>query len=381
VVVWGLLAHSPFGGMTWQVLHYVVGLRQLGFDVWYVEDSDQRMLDLSMLDWATSAERNAAYADGYLRWVGLGDRWVIREPGSHTCYGSRDWDGVLRLYRDADLVINLCGSHRLYDYHDRIRHLLYMETDPVVNQVALAEGNATAAQELARYHTLATYATNLGASDCLVPPTAREWITTLPPVVVPMWQTELPPQSRHFTTVMNWSSPERSVQWRGHDWAWSKRSALKELVELPARSSVPLEIALRGAGPDVWEQLATAGWRIAQAQELDRPGHYRRYIRGSSGEVSVAKDLYVLPRTGWTSDRTVCYLAAGRPAVVQRTGIQGVPLGEGLLDFASLDDATTAIDSVVSDYERHAQAAGQLAAEYFGADRVLQDLLARAGLW
>jgi hypothetical protein len=367
--------------MVWQVLHYLIGLKELGFDVWYVEDSDQKMLNVSVNDWASTAEDNSAFARRYLTSIGLGDRWVVRSPGSRECFGARDWNGLLRLYADADLVINLCGSHELRPYHDSIRRLLYLETDPGENQVAVASGASWKISELSRYSTLATYATNLGSGDCLIPTSDATWVTTVPPVSLKHWAASDSDKTARYTTIMNWSSPERAVVWQGQTWAWSKRAALTRLIDLPELSSARLALAIRQAGPEVSAELRRAGWLLIDAMDLDRPGAYRRFIRSSRGEVSVAKDQYVTPVSGWVSDRTVCYLAAGRPAVVQRTGISGVPIGEGLLDFETSEEAKSAIDEAQSNYARHSAAALELADQYFAADRVLTSLLERAGVW
>lgn len=380
-MVWGYLAHIPFGGMVWQVLHYLAGLRGMGFEVWYVEDSDHPILDLRGDDWAATADENAAFAAPYLCSVGLDGKWIVRDPGSRRCHGARDWDGLLRLYKEADLVVNLCGSHELNEHHDGIRHLMYLETDPGKNQVALASGVSSKVTELARYDTLATYATNLGGDDCLIPSPDRSWIRTVPLVHLPYWGTCQAPRDPAYTTIMNWSSPERLVRWQDQTWAWSKRDALARLRALPDHCAAPMRIALRRAGSEVVGELGAHGWSVIDAQRFDRPGAYRRFIRESRGEFSVAKQLYVAPRSGWLSDRTVCYLAAGRPAVVERTGVAGIPLGLGLLDFSSLEEAGMAIKTVESDYERHATAARELAAGYFSAEKVLRKLLTEAGLW
>jgi hypothetical protein len=379
VVVWGLLAHAPFGGMIWQVLHHLVGLRQLGYDVWYVEDSDQRMLNVQITDWVMSAGDNAAYVRPYLKAIGLADSWIIRSPGTRECFGAGDWDRLLRLYREADLVMNLCGSHKLQPHHDAIRSLMYVETDPVATQVALASNDEANIAELGRYDTLTTYATNLGGDDCLIPESGRTWLITVPPVVTCHWRTAQAPASRQLTTVMNWSSPEGFVEWQGRQWSWSKQEPMRRLAALPTKSPVPLVLALRGGSPDVKKELSSAGWKIVGDPLLDRPGVYRRFIRASAGELSAAKEQYVGPRSGWISDRTVCYLAAGRPAIVERTGIAGIPTGEGLLVFTGVDEAAAAIEAVVSDYPRHAAAARELAETCFAADRVMASLLARAG--
>lgn len=378
LVLWGHLARAPFGGMTWQVLNHLVGLRQLGHDVWYVEDTDQRLLNLAVDDWAPTPSENITYLARHMAAIGMRDRWVFRSPGTKDCSGALDWDGLLRLYGETDAVLNLCGSHKLQPHHETIRRLIYIETDPVANQVGVALGSESTIAELARYHAIATYATNLGQPGCRIPTERFRWIPTVPPVVIPMWATDRPPTNPAFTTVMNWSSPEGEVRWQGQRWAWSKRVPFDRVTPVPRMATPPVEVAIRGAPDEVLSKLETFDWRVISARSVDRPGSYRRYIRTSTGEFSVAKEQYVGPRSGWMSDRTVCYLAAGRPAVVERTGIHGIPLGEGLIDFETPDDAADALDAVAADTARHARAARDLAHEYFDAAKVLERLLEQA---
>lgn len=380
LVLWGHLAHAPFGGMTWQVLNHLVGLRRLGYDVWYVEDTDQRLLDLAVADWAPDPRENIAYLARYMAAIGMSDRWVFRTPGGRDCSGSLDWRGLMRLYEEADAVLNLCGSHELQPHHDAIRRLVYIETDPVANQVKVAHGSQDLLTELGRYSAIATYATNIDQPDCDIPQECLRWTPTVPPVVRSLWMTDRPPSDPAFTTVMNWSSPAREVSWQGRRWAWSKRSAFERVVSVPSLTSVPIGVAIRGAPDGVLDRLRSSHWRVTDAGALDRPGRYRRYIRSSAGEFAVAKAQYVEPRSGWISDRTVCFLAAGRPAVVQRTGVHGVPVGEGLLDFESPDEAAGALETVASAYQRHACAATELAHEFFDAEKVLGRMLERIGL-
>lgn len=380
VVVWGLMAHAPFGGMTWQVIHHLLGLRVLGYDVWYVEDSDARMLDLSIEDWSSEPARNAAYVGHHLAAIGMPDRWVVRVPGGRECHGALDWAGLLTLYSEAEVVINVCGAHELRAHHDGIRNLVYVETDPVANAVALASGVEWKRDELARYRCRVTYASNIASADCRIPRTELSWCTSVPPVSVGLWRTRARPSNGSFTTVMNWSSPEGAVVWQGQRWEWSKREPFLRIAHLPELCSTSVEVALRQASEDVQEMLRRLHWRIVDARTLDRPAAYRRYIRSSLAEVSVAKEQYVAPRSGWISDRTVCYLAAGRPAVVERTHVTGVPLGLGLVDFSGVDEAAAAIDEVVAHYPRHARAARELAEEYFAADKVMAKMLSAAGL-
>lgn len=380
IVVWGLMAHAPFGGMAWQVIHYLLGLQQLGHDVWYVEDTDAWMLNLDASDWTTNPGENAAFLARHLPEMGFTGRWVLRAPESTECFGALDWAGLQRLYREADLVINLCGSHELQPHHDAIRRLLYLETDPVATQVALASGDLDVRHMLERYSFLFTYATNLGGVDCLIPPTDLSWLITLPPVAIASWAVGERPANRALTTVLNWSASESKVRWEGHRWDWSKKASLERFADLPTGCAIPLEMAIREANVNVEEMLRSRSWRLIDAREIDSPSAYRTYIVTSLGEFSIAKAQYVAPRSGWISDRTVCYLAAGRPAIVERTGIAGIPLGLGLVDFGDCREAAAAIEAVSADYALHAAAARDLADEHFSAEKVMKRMLSDCGL-
>jgi hypothetical protein len=393
VVVWGYLASYPFGGMTWQVLHYLVGLRRLGFDVWYVEDTDGELLDPETL-WSTeNYASNVQYLKRQMESVGLGNRWILRLPGTHElCHGDADIQGLSALYREADAVINLCGSHELRQEHDRISCLVYLQTDPVPKQIAVAKGDSATIGDLARYHYLFTYGENIGADDCLVPIEHFTWHATRPPVIVDWWQSSGQPAVHGaFSTVTNWSHTWNDVTWRGERWRWCKHYEFRKLRCLPQHCSVPLELAVVGSSDEEGtvvgisdeeaEAFRSAGWRLRDASELTDPDVYREYIRGSLGEFTVVKEQYVRPRTGWFSDRSVCYLAAGRPVVMQETGFSKfIPCGKGLLPFLTGEGAQQALETVCGDYKRHSEAALTLAREYFDADTVLHRLAKTIGL-
>lgn len=375
IIVWGLLAHSPFGGMTWQVLNHLVGLRSLGYEVWYIEDSDEPTFNLGIETLTEEYDDNIRYTRRYLSAIGMEDHWAFRLPSTQTVVGNLNWEGLIALYQRADVVLNLCGSHELMAHHDHIRRLVYVETDPGANQFAVATRSEPITSELARYDLIATYATNLGDPSCLLPTFATRWTSTRPPVAIDLWKTIGSPRNPAFTTVMNWATPEGSVSWQGRRWEWSKRPSFERVIPLPLHSVAPLEVAVRLAPEETMNRLSSHRWRTTDARLLDPPGAYRRYIRSSTAEFSVAKEQYVALRSGWISDRTVCYLAAGRPAVVEGTGVKGVPLGDGLLEFTTLDEAEVAIADVAAHEDHHAAAATELAHEYFDASRVLQALL------
>jgi hypothetical protein len=382
VVVWGLLASYPFGGMTWQVLHHLAGLRRLGFDVWYVEDSDGPMYDVTTY-WQTYdvPNHNLRYLADAMRVVGLEDRWVLRLPTTPTCAGALDRDGLLALYRRAQAVFNLCGAHELRPEHDDIRNLVYLETDPVLTQVSLAQGDEALGETLRRHHSLFTYGTNIGDPDCVIPTTGFTWHPTRPPVVVDWWQR---PEGRSvdaMTTIANWKHSGKDVTWEGQTYQWRKDIAFKDYLDLPQRSPLPLELALGAISDEEAAVLRDRGWRVVPSLSVANPHEYRDYVSRSLGEFTVSKDQYVRTRSGWFSDRSVCYLAAGRPVVTEDTGAgTWLDASDGVLFFSTPDEAVAALEAVAAEPERQSRAATEVAHEYFAAERVMAEVVERAGV-
>jgi len=383
IIVWGVLASSPFGGMTWQVLHHLAGIRRLGFDVWYVEDSDTPVYD-PVTYWPTPEYAvNVAYLARQMESIGLSERWIFRPPGiSDACLGGRDLAGLQQLYREADAVLNLCGSHALRPEHREIRCLVYLETDPVGNQVRVASGDTRTIEMLAPYHHIFSYGENLGAPDCGVPVERFCWRPTRPPVCLDWWTTSAPPAAGVvLTTVANWKDAEKDIVWQGEIYRWSKHYEFERFITLPSRAALPLELAIGRISEAEQDHLRNHGWRLVPSVRVAEPSAYRAYIRASGGEFTVAKDQNIRLRSGWFSDRSVCYLAAGRPVITQDTGFGNVlPTGAGLFAFATAEEALEAMEIVAHDYAGQSAAARDIAQEYFAAERVLGDVLRRVGL-
>jgi hypothetical protein len=369
----------PFGGVTWQVLQHLVGLRRMGFDVWYVEDSHSQLFHPTTHHPTMEYADNVAYLARWMERIGLGDRWIFRPPGSEDRLIGADPAALSRLYADAEAVINLCGAQEIRDDHAAIRRLVYLETDPVQVQVNVAQGDAPTIATLDAHHWHFTYGENLGAPDCLVPVGRYRWCPTRPPVVLDWWDSSGVPHRPVFTTVANWAHSGKDVEWGGRTWHWSKDREFRRFVELPSRVAWPLEIALGGAPEEATSMLARNGWHVVDS--ISDPDEYHDYIVHSAGEFTAAKEQYVAPMSGWFSDRSATYLAAGRPVVTQDTGFgKFVPTGEGLFAFSTLDEAAAAIEAITTDYGRHSAAAKEIAREYFDAERVLASLLKQVGL-
>ncbi|HZS34276.1 MAG TPA: hypothetical protein VFC42_12955, partial [Methylomirabilota bacterium] len=231
-----------------------------------------------------------------------------------------------------------------------------------------------------------TFGENLGAPDCGVPSGPFPYRPTRQPVVIDWWrQSPGPPPAppgTPLTTVASWKQSGKDIEWRGELYLWSKHHEFLRFVELPSRTPERLELALACRDPEVLALLRRHGWRIRDAIALTRDIlPYREYLQRSRGEFTVAKDQYVRLRSGWFSDRSACYLAAGRPVITQETGFSHVlPTGKGLFAFTSLDDALAALDSLAADYDGHCRAAAQVAAEHFAAEAVVRRLCEQSGL-
>jgi hypothetical protein len=381
IIVFGILFWYPLAGVTYQFLHYLMGLRQLGYDVYYVEDSGRWIYDPTINEFSPDVSGNLSMVVPVLNAYGFGDRWAFRGnyPGGQ-CYGMTE-SRLLELYREADAFLNVTGAQEIRDEHRAIKRRIYVESDPFASQVKVASGDAGMIDMLAAHDTHFSFGENLGASDCQVPIERFHWHPTRQPVVMDIWQTGPPPADAPYTTITTWHNKGKNIEWRGDTWYWTKDREFEKILDLPRRRPVPLELATT-VDAAVQDQLRSHGWRQSGSVEISRDADlYRQYIQKSRGEFTVARDQYVRPNTGWFSDRTVCYLAAGRPVITQETGFSKfIPSGRGLFGFQAMEEILAALDAIESDYPAHSRAASEIAREYFSADRVVGSLMERAGL-
>ena len=379
IVVFGILFWYPLAGVTYQFLHYLIGLRQLGWDPYYVEDTPRWVYDPDINDTTPLPDTNLARIVPVLAAHGFGDRWA---------YATRDEDdrvygiGETRLralYRDAAALLNVTGAQWLYDEHLAHPRRIYVDSDPVKGQIHAAQGDARIRRVFAEHDTLFSFGENLGKPDCGVPVEGYTWLPTRQPVVLDLWSTDAC-DGGAYTTIASWHN-DNEVVYQGETYYWSKDREFEKVLDLPRLRSTPFELATQ-VDAATTARLRAHGWRLRDALVVSRdPAAYRAYVAGSRGEFTVAKDQNVRLRSGWFSDRSACYLAAGRPVITQDTGFGNVlPTGKGLFAFQDLDDVLAAVDAIETDYDGHRLAAREIAAEYFDATRVLGSLLQRAGL-
>jgi hypothetical protein len=283
--------------------------------------------------------------------------------------------------RTADLFLNVSGAGLVPDELSPRCVKVFVDTDPGYNQIVLSERFAWS-ENVERWCASVyahdrhfTYAENIHGADCRVPRLGLRWRTTRVPIHLDAWAAGPPPPDAPWTTVMTWNAFKGPLVYEGVEYT-SKGTEFEKILALPGCVDVPLVVAVGGIGAPR-ERLAAAGWRVADAPAATAtPEQYRKFVAASRAELSPAKQVYAAMRTGWFSCRSACYLAAGRPVVVQDTGFTAaIPAGAGVLAFSSLGEAAAGVRAVEADYARHARAARELAAEHFDAGRVLTALI------
>lgn len=365
IVLAGIIARYPFGGVTWCSLMYLLGLRALGHEVLYVEDTGECVYDPV----ANARTLDPSYGTGLIHRTlaehGLGKRWAfVNYDGSYhgmSAKGVREWCS------DADLFLNLSGGAWFWrDEYRAIPRKAFIDSDPGFTQLAIAEGVPWYVEFFGGFDQLFTFGANIGTSASPVPTGGFDWQHTWQPIVLDQWRTDRPAGDR-FSTVMTWKIESFDTV------GGNKDEEFLKILDLPARTSQRFRLAVNGPHA----LLAAHGWDPVDAMGVSRtPGEYREFIQSSRAELGVAKHTYVAQKTGWFSDRTACYLASGRPALVQDTGWSAhIHPGEGLLAFRDQDSALAGIDAINTSYARHASRAVEIAREHFDARIVLTRLL------
>ena len=384
IVVMGFMASCPIAGVVWQHIHYIVGLLRLGHEVWYVEDSARLPYNPTTYeinnDYSYALETLARLATQF----GFEGRWAFcaRYLPGDPCHGLTR-EKLLDLYRTADAILNICGTQELNDDVRQCERILYVESDPGVEQILVDKGEPGPIEYLSCHQALFTFGENIG-TESPIPTHQFQWLPTRQPVVTDFWKTDAPPpDGAVFTSVANWNTGGlKDIEWRGDKYLWSKSLEFLKFVEAPARSGETFELATDIKDAATRERLLAQGWRFTSPDQMSIDHDlYRRYVQDSKGEFTVAKDQYVRLNTGWFSDRTACYLAAGRPAITQETGFtRHYGQNRGLFAFRTLDEIPEAVRAINADYPTHCRAAYEVAAEYFEATKVLASLLDRAGV-
>jgi hypothetical protein len=374
IVVGSVFSLPPFSpGIAWDWLHLVLGLRDLGHEVVFVEEVRPqwcRDRDGLPCPWERSANR-ADFARAMARFGLLEHACQVYDGGAAT--EGLTLRALRAAVRGADLLLNISGHVTLDWLLEAARRRAYFDQDPVFTQLWIAEYGKQL--NFAPHDLLLTVGLDIGTPRSPIPDCGLRWHACLPAVVLACWPFEVDARCRRFTTIASFGS-YAELRFDGVRYG-DKRSELRRLAELPGRVEPELEVALKAAtdDPDA-ALLRRGGWRVANAVRLDTLERYQAYIAGSRGEIGVAKHAYVEGRSGWFSDRSAHYLASGKPVLAQSTGFERhVPTGRGLVSFADLEEAAEGIAAIDRDYVRHARAARAIAEEHLDHRKVLPEIV------
>jgi glycosyltransferase involved in cell wall biosynthesis len=383
IAVTGLAATYPYGGVFWDYMQYPIGLQKLGHEVLYIEDAERWCYDPISHTFVEHGGRHADWLAKRAQKVGL-DAWFFRDATGRE-YG-REWGEVVRFCRGADLFLHLSASCWMREEYFEAKNVVFIDTDPMYTQSSVPgymagevnDLDRSRVEMLLRHDSFFTFGENVGSPECEIPTSLFDWKRTRQPVVMDVFEGARVPVSerrRVLTTVASWEPSSVELVVEGVPYG-GKSVEFERFIELPERSVLPVEVALSGDVPA--KRLRGRGWRLTDPGPASGdPWAYVDFLADSTGEWSVAKNAYVASRSGWFSCRTACYLALGVPAVVQNTGFR-VPTGEGLFAFSTLDEAAEAIEEIVKNPERHAEAAREIAFGYFDSRKVLGDLMEKA---
>ena len=383
VVLAGYLVRYPLGGYAWQALHFLAAFRALGCEVFFYEDSayyaDAYVPGAAMQ--TSEYDYGVRRAGEFFAPHGFGDAWGFWDAAGDRYFGAGR-ERTRAALADADVFVNLAGVNRVPMERRSRAVSAYVDLDPAYTQLRLAQGDAKLAALVGEHRLHFTLGENIGSPDCRIPNGGFAWRPIRQPIALDLWEPLPVDPDAPFTTIGKWDATGRDVTFEGEVFGWRKRTEWFRFIELPRltgqRFCVAMDVASR---PADYERLTAAGWEVVDPLEVSRDPHtYRAFVRRSRGEFTVAKDVNVRLRSGWFSDRSASYLAAGRPVVNQDTGFDTVlPTGEGLFAYRSPAEAVAAFAAIAADYPRHCRAAHAIARDYFAPASALRSLLAVIG--
>lgn len=357
------------GGHLWAYMNWALGFKALGCRVLWLEE-------VARSETYERLQHHVALLRQRLRRAGLNDD-IVLAPSRGTSLPGELPPGCRAVEEayGADLYLN-----QLYEMDEErvrcFRRSALLDIDPGLLQIWMRKSLV----RVARHDFYFTIGETVGQAASAVPDVGLAWIYTPPCVSLDAWPVVAAAPDDPMTTVTHWYSGEWVVDGQNR-YCNDKRSAFLEFVEVPTRVSTAIELAVcLGADEDADRALLQRhGWRVTNSADVvGSPEDFQRYVQKSKGEFSCAKPSCWRLQNAWISDRTLCYLASGKPAVVQHTGpSRFLPDAEGILRFRTVDEAVRCIKSVTRDYERHQRHARALAEEYFDARKVAARVLER----
>lgn len=374
IVVAGYIVGGPLGGLVWHHLQYVLGLIKMGHDVIFIEDSDDypSCYNPDKDEVSTDPSYGLHFIHEVFSHFQMMDKWAYYHAPTKNWFGI-DKKKILQFCKTADLFLNLSGINPVREFVQKIPVRAFIDTDPAFTQVRhLTEPGSTAIA--AKHNRFFTFGENFGKPNCSVPDDGFPWQPTRQPVITDLWQPGMGNEKGYWTTVMQWDSYK--IREHNGKTFGMKSASFDPYISLAESGNNFFEIAL-GSKTAPKDKLRQAGWLITNSLTVTKtPETYQQYIRSSKGEWSVAKQGYVMSHSGWFSERSCCYLASGRPVVLQDTGFSDfLDTGRGLLSFTNIDEAKDCIEEVNRNYRKHCTDARSIAESRFHYENVLNRLL------
>ncbi|HTL18681.1 MAG TPA: hypothetical protein VL793_15700 [Patescibacteria group bacterium] len=382
VMVSGALANKPFnGGNAWSRLSWVRGFQRLGFEVCFVEQIGRDgCVDAAGQTCPFHSSINLAYFREVMARFDLTNACSLIYRDGEEAYGL-SLPQLSALANQATLLFNLSGHLGISDLKPKTACKVYYDDDPGYTQFWHAAQNPGA--RLWDHDFYFTLGANIGRPECPIPTSGIRWVPTRPPVVLDDWPTVPQPRLDRFTTVASWRGAYGPVHFNGVTYGL-KVHEFRKFIELPQLAAIPFEIALQihAADHKDLEALLRQRWRITDPRKVaGSVDDFRRFVQESAAEFSVAQGVYVATNSGWFSDRTVRYLASGKPVLIQDTGLNQIyPVGRGLLTFQTLEEAVAAVEELSANYTEHCVAARHLAEDFFDSDKIIRAVLREIGV-
>lgn len=381
IVIGGYIGLYPTGGASWDYIQYPLGLKLLGHDVYYIEDTKRYPIYQKDLNAWEDATESIQYLSSVMNRFGMKDRWAYRDIASGKSYGLSEHQ-IIQICKSADVFINISCSTFMREEYLNIPHRMLIDSDPMFTQIQYwKEMNAeveskvwTTKSMIENHNYLFTFGENINDSSCFIPKFDYKWIPTRQPVCIDYWSNNQSREDGFYTTVMNWAGRNKLLynneEWGQKDVEFKKFKTIPHLLP-----DIKFKTIINAPTTDLSEFISN-GWDIFPNDEVPDMDAYQDFIFKSTAEFSVAKETYVKSNSGWFSCRSACYLASSKPVITQETGwSKYIPSGNGLFTFTDLDSAVDAIKKVKSDYKYHSHKARDMAREYFSSDLVLKKMI------
>lgn len=365
------------GGLAWLHLQFILGLQKLGCDVLFVDRLEPSMcIDRAGNPASLEGSANLRYFLSVMSEFGLTKSFSLIYNGGERVIG-RSYEDVIRHASSSDLLLNVMGYLNDEQILSQVDRRVFVDIDPGFGQMWRELGWH---DPFHGHNNFVTLGRNIGRKDCAIPDCGLRWITMPQPIVLDHWPAQPLDPAAPITGIGAWRGPNAPIEYQGHTYGLRVHE-FRKFIELPVRcpgTQFELALDIHPSETNDIQLLCKNHWSLVDPKSIAAtPSDYRAYISRSKAEIMIPKKMYVDSNSGLLSDRSVCYLASGRPVLARDPGIGDLyPIGEGLLTFSTLDEAAAAVEAINSDYERHAKAARQIAVEYFDSDNVLTKLLA-----